>query len=80
MTYNALVFYSPVTVAMEAVMRVRGPLNSVSDVARANMLGRIRYKSHGRLMTTLVDSPEYAADLFLMGWVDALSTGRDHDV
>lgn len=77
MTYKTLIDKLAV---MEAVMRVRGPLNSVSDVARANMLGRIRYKSHGRLMTTLVDSPEYAADLFLMGWVDALSTGRDHDV
>lgn len=79
MTYNALVFYSPVTVAMEAVMRVRGPLNSVPRNTRARMLGRIRYKSHGRMMDTL-ETPEYAA-LFLPGaGVVALSTEHNHDV
>lgn len=80
MTYNALVFYSPdspVTVAMEAVMRVRGPLNSVACNTRARMMARMRYKSHGRLMETL-DSPE-DANLFLLNWAATTSTDHSHE-
>lgn len=73
MTYNDLVFYSPVTVAP-----VRVVLNSVACNTRARMMGRIRYKSHGRLMATL-DSPE-DADLFILNWVGAASTEHNHDV
>jgi hypothetical protein len=78
MTYDPLVFYSPVTVAMEAVMRVRGPLNNVACNTRARMMGRIRYKSHGRLMTTLELLED--ADLFMVQWIGVASTEHNHDV
>lgn len=78
MTYNALVFYSPVTVGMEAMHRMwHSPVSRVAIKTHGTMDGRVRYRQHGPVMTTLdVDD----ADQYHLNWACGETAERNHDV
>ena len=53
MTYDPLAFYSPVTVGVEAFIRVEWPLNSAHTRTMAALLCATRYKRGGLYLTHL---------------------------
>lgn len=76
MTYDPLAFYSPVTVAVEAFVRVEWPLNSAHVRTMASILCATRYKRGGLVLTHL------DADETTMETIEHMvcMSGHNHDV